>query len=336
MKIYHIPIFVPHKGCPHDCVFCNQRQITGQAEDTKPEEVKNIIENHLTTMTGDYYAEVAFFGGSFTGIDIKLQKDLMEAAYPYVKSGKIHGIRCSTRPDYITTDILDNFQKYGGRCIELGVQSTDPDVLQNSRRGHSFNDVLKASEMIKKRGIDLGVQMMLGLPGDTREKMIKTASDLISLNPKCVRIYPTLVVADTALSVMCQNGKYNPMTVEEAVDVLAIVIPMFKKAGVDVIRVGLQTTDDINESTVKGPYHAAIKELAEGRIVRNVIGEHIKDKNAPLEVICHPSRVSVTVGHKGCNKAYFKENHNLSLLVKTSKDIGPDELKIYDKIIAFY
>lgn len=336
MKTYHIPVFVPHKGCPHDCVFCNQRQITGQRDDTSPSEVKNIIESHLETMEGDYYAEVAFFGGSFTGIDIVLQRELMEAAYPYVESGKINGIRCSTRPDYINREVLDNFQKYGGKSIELGVQSTDEEVLRRSHRGHSFEDVKNGAALIKERGLELGVQMMLGLPGDTMEKMIRTASDLISLEPACVRIYPTLVVKDTGLYAMRCKGEYTPLTVDEAVEVLSVVIPMFKKAGVDVIRVGLQTTDDINESTVEGPYHPAIKELAEGRIVRNVMEEHLSQLKLAPEVFCHPSRVSVTVGHKGCNKAYFADNYGINLKVKPITEIGIDELKICDKIVAFY
>lgn len=336
MKTYHIPVFVPHKGCPHDCIFCNQRQITGQCEDTSPGEVKSIIDDHLTTMEGEYYAEVAFFGGSFTGIDIELQRELMEAAYPYVESGKIHGIRCSTRPDYINKEVLDNFQKYGGKSIELGVQSTDEEVLRKSHRGHSFEDVKKGAALIKERGLELGVQMMLGLPGDTKEKMIKTASDLISLEPACVRIYPTLVVKDTGLYAMSQRGEYTPLTVEEAVDVLSIVIPMFKKAGVDVIRVGLQTTDEINESTVEGPYHPAIKELAEGRIFRNVMENHVQELKLAPEVFCHPSKVSVTIGHKGCNKAYFAHNYGITLKVKPMVGIGIDELKICDKIVAIY
>ena len=334
MNIYHIPIFVPHKGCPHDCVFCNQRHITGNCEETTPDDAVGIIEEHLGTIHGDYYAEIAFFGGSFTAIDANSRQALLKAAYPYVKSGKVNGVRCSTRPDYIDENILKEFKEYGGTCIELGVQSTDELVLKKSRRGHSFEDVKKSSELIKSMGIELGLQMMLGLPGDTKEKMLKTCEDLISLNPSCVRIYPTLVVKDTALCTMYENSDYTPLTIEEAIDVLSIIIPRFQNAGIDVIRVGLQTTDDINEETVAGPYHPAIKELAQSRIIRNLLEECIGNLKENSTVYCNPSAVSRVVGHKKCNKEYFKQKYGIDIKVATDGEVSCEELKICNKIVA--
>jgi histone acetyltransferase (RNA polymerase elongator complex component) len=334
MKTYHIPIFVPHKGCPHDCVFCNQRHITGQISDTTPEDVVRIIEENLATVDKDSYVEVAFFGGSFTAIEPHMQEALLKAAYPYVKDKRVDGIRCSTRPDSITKEILETYKSYGGTSIELGVQSTDKEVLLKSHRGHTYEDVVNASWLIKDYGIELGVQMMLGLPGDTREKMINTAKDLISLSPKCVRLYPTLVVEDTALWNMFQKGSYKPLDTEEAVDILAELIPMFVKNGVDVIRVGLQTTDEINEATVKGPYHPAIRELAEGRIIRNLIENNLQ--NGTLEVFAAPSMISRVSGHKRCNKDYFKRKYNVELKVTALEGLGENELKICDKFVAIY
>jgi len=336
MQVRHIPIFVPHKGCPHDCVFCNQRHITGHIKDTTPGDVIRIIEENLATISSDTYIEAAFFGGSFTAIDMEQQTELLKAAYTYVKDGKISGIRCSTRPDCINEEILQNYKRYGGIAIELGVQSTDEEVLKKSHRGHSFGDVVKAAQLIKQAGIELGVQMMLGLPGDTEDKMLKTARDLISLNPVCVRLYPTLVVEDTALWNMYHSGMYTPLSVEKATDILSVIIPMFKNAGVDVIRVGLQTTDEINENTVKGPYHPAIKELAMGRIVRNVICEYIHfAQNGILEVFCNPREVSIVSGHKRCNKDYFKSEYNAELKILPLDNLNCGELKIHDKIVAF-
>ncbi len=334
MKTYHIPIFVPHKGCPHDCVFCNQRHITGHISDTTPEDVVRIIEENLATVDKDSYVEVAFFGGSFTAIEPHMQEALLKAAYPYVKDKRVDGIRCSTRPDSITKEILETYKSYGGTSIELGVQSTDKEVLLKSHRGHTYEDVVNASCLIKGYGIELGVQMMLGLPGDTREKMINTAKDLISLSPKCVRLYPTLVVEDTALWNMFQKGSYKPLDTEEAVDILAELMPMFVKNGVDVIRVGLQTTDEINEATVKGPYHPAIRELAEGRIIRNVIENNLQ--NGTLEVFAAPSMISRVSGHKRCNKDYFKRKYNVELKVTGLEGLGENELKICDKFVAIY
>jgi len=334
MRTYHIPIFVPHKGCPHDCVFCNQRHITGHSGDVCADDVINTIEYHLKTIQKDSYVEVAFFGGSFTGIDISLQTELLEAAYPYVASGRVAGIRCSTRPDYITNEILDNLKKYGVKCIELGVQSTDKDVLHLSARGHDFESVICASELIKSYGIELGLQMMLGLPGDNLDKMKKTANDLITLKPSCVRIYPTLVVPDTKLWKMYENNSYIPLTVDEAVEALAVVLPEFYKNNIPVIRVGLQTTDEINEDTVVGPYHSAIRELAEGRMIRNVLEQHLV--MSELEVSVSPRCISKTVGHHRCNKTYFNEKYGVKLRVTADNSLGNNELKINDKIVAIY
>ena len=197
MKNYRIPIFVPHLGCPHDCVFCNQKHITGQAAEVSADDAKEIINKYLSFIPEDAYTEIAFFGGSFTGIGLDKQSELLSVACEFLKSGKVQGIRCSTRPDCIDKKILDNLKKYRVTSIELGVQSSDDEVLKKSGRGHSFEDVRRACELIKKHQISLGLQMMLGLPGDTYEKALKTARDLISLKPDCVRIYPTLVVKDT-------------------------------------------------------------------------------------------------------------------------------------------
>ncbi len=334
MKTYNIPIFVPHKGCPHDCVFCNQRKITGQMDDIEKEAVVRTIEENLKTMDKDAYIEVAFFGGSFTGIDIDKQTELLKIAYSYVQEGKINGIRCSTRADYITDDILTNLKTHGTVAIELGVQSTDDDVLRCSKRGHTFHDVIKASKKIKSYGIKLGLQMMLGLPGDTREKMIKTAEDLISLKPDCVRIYPTLVVPDTALWDMYENGIYTPLSLEETVDILSVIIPMFEKEGIDVIRVGLQTTDNINQDTVKGPYHPAIRELANGKIIQKLIQANM-DKEA-VNVCINPNRMSETVGHKRCNREYFKKTYGVDMIITTDKSIDENTIIVNDKKVSLF
>ena len=334
MRTYHIPIFVPHKGCPHDCVFCNQRHITGHDEDVGAEDVKRIIDSYLPTLKKDSYIEAAFFGGSFTGIDTEKQTELLDAAYEYVTEGKIHGIRCSTRPDYINTEILDNLKGHKTTCIELGVQSTDSEVLKLSGRGHSFDDVIKSSELIKKYGINLGLQMMLGLPGDTYDKMIHTAHDLLELRPSCVRIYPTLVVENTALRRMYDDRHYTPLTIEETTEILSEIIPLFEREGIDVIRVGLQTTDDINENTVRGPYHPAIRELAEGRIIRNLILEHI-DRDNPC-VSAPPQRISQVYGHKRCNTLFFERKHSITLNIKEDQALDKNKLKISDKIVAIY
>lgn len=317
-KHYNIPIFVPHIGCPHDCVFCNQRHITGVQSDVTPDSVRRIIEEHLTYIdTQSSEVEVAFFGGSFTGIDFSLQTALMEAAYAYIESGKVHSLRCSTRPDCIDGKILDNLKKYGMKTIELGVQSTDGDVLLKSGRGHGREEVFGASEMIKANGFSLGLQMMLGLPGDSREKSVATADDIIAIKPDFVRIYPTLVIEDTALWDMYKNGKYIPLELEYAVDLSAELTEKFENEGIAVIRIGLQTTESINGETTVGPYHSAMGELARGRIYRNKIERYILENNITDRLTWYVTKsdVSKAIGQNRCNAEYFQSKYGIDLKV---------------------
>ena len=199
-KEYIIPIFVPHLGCPNCCVFCNQTKISGQEKQVTKEDVKNTIDYYLKHFKDDNkYVEVAFFGGSFTGIDENVQNELLETAYEYIKEGKVNSIRISTRPDYINKEILKRLKKYKVKTIELGVQSTNNYILAKSKRGHTFEDVRQASKLIRKYGFVLGHQMMIGLPESTELDEITTAKNLIKLKPKIVRIYPVLVIKNTEL-----------------------------------------------------------------------------------------------------------------------------------------
>lgn len=318
-KRYTIPVFVPHIGCPHDCVFCNQHAITGADDEVTALTVRDTINEHLKYIDPSAsYVEVAFFGGSFTGIDEIKQTELLEVAFEFVKEGKVHALRCSTRPDFIDDTVLKRLKKYSVKTIELGVQSTDDEVLKLSARGHSREDVFAASRLIKEQGFDLGLQMMPFLPGDTREKTMQTARDIISLEPACVRIYPTLVVRDTALCTMYEKGLYTPATVDEAVEVCAELVEMFEKSGTEVIRIGLQSTDSINGSTVVGPYHEAMGELAYGRVYRNRIEKHITDGNIKEDFtyFVPEGDVSKAVGHKKANTDYFRQKYNISVTIK--------------------
>lgn len=332
MKHVNIPIFVPHKGCPHDCVFCNQKKITGQVTDVTADDVKGIIEEHLSTIDiKDAYVEVAFFGGSFTAIEMDKQTELLEAVYPFVKSGRVNSVRCSTRPDAIDENILLNLKKYGVKTIELGVQSTDDEVLLKSGRGHKKDVVFSSSKLIKDFGFDLGLQMMLGLPGDTPQKSLQTAKDIISLSPKCVRIYPTLVVEDTSLLEMYNDGKYKPFDLDTTVPLCAKLLKMFYKANIDVIRVGLQTTDNINEKTVIGPYHPSLKELCESYIIRELIEDNIKNITGDALVLINPKNISKAVGNKKSNISYFKDNFKINLRVMADENIHRNQIVIKSK-----
>ena len=252
MKQYIIPIFVPHLGCPNDCIFCNQKSISGQTKQVTKEEVRNTIEEHLENIKDSSKVEIAFFGGSFTGIDIETQKELLSVAYEYVKAKKVDSIRISTRPDYINKKILKMLKKYKVKTIELGVQSTNDYILSRAGRGHTFEDVKKASKLIRLYGFDLGHQMMVGLPESTKLDDINTAKALIKLKPKMVRIYPVLVIKGTPLEKECNEGKYKPLTVVQAVEICKELVRLFTEKNIDIIRIGLQPTDTISDPTTFG------------------------------------------------------------------------------------
>ena len=336
-KQYIIPIFVPHLGCPNDCVFCNQRSISGEKKQVTKEEVKDIIEKHLRKIKDDAKIEVAFFGGSFTGIEIEKQKELLEVAYEYVKAKKIGSIRISTRPDYIDKKILKMLKKYKVKTIELGVQSTNDFILEKAGRGHKFEEVKRASKMIRRYGFKLGHQMMVGLPESTKLDDIKTAKDLIKLKPKMVRIYPVLVIKNTKLEEEYNNGNYNALTVVQAVEICKELVKLFKAKNIDVIRVGLQPTDTISDYTseksevVAGPFHPAFRQLVESGLWYDVIVSKIKKLNVQVEeveVVVNPMDVNNVIGNRKDNIKNLKETYNVDLIVKSDEKIKQGRSKI--------
>lgn len=328
MKHYNIPVFVPHLGCPHDCVFCNQKRITGSNSAVN---AKEIIDNYLDNVKPDGYVEIAFFGGSFTGIDFQEQCRFLEIAKSYIDLKIVDGIRISTRPDYINREILDNLHKFGVTTIELGVQSLDKDVLKASNRGHSAEDVFKAVSLIREYDFSLGLQMMTGLPCDTFDKSVETAVKISNLNPDFVRIYPTLVIRDTYLETLYNTGKYTPFSVEETVELLSKIKSIFDEKGIGIIRMGLQTTDEISPdaSVVAGPYHPAIGELVWSRQYYNILKEKCK-KDATYNVYCGNTEYSKVAGHKRCNIISLSEKYNITINIITVPEIEPGKLKIVE------
>lgn len=269
-----IPIFVPHLGCPNNCIFCDQKSISGQTKQVTAEDVKKIVEEHLKMFEDQKaYKEIAFFGGSFTAIDVEKQIELLEAAYEYIKAKKINSIRISTRPDYIDKEILKRLKKYKVKTIELGVQSSNNFILERAKRGHTFEDVKKASKLIRRHRFILGHQMMIGLPESGLPDDMKTAEDLAKLKPKIMRIYPVLVIKGTELEKEYNEGKYRPLNVPQAIEMCKDVYYYLNKKKIKVIRIGLQTTDLIcdpkieGSTVVAGPYHEAFRQLVEDRNV---------------------------------------------------------------------
>lgn len=337
-KQYIIPIFVPHLGCPNDCIFCNQKSISGQKKNVTKEETKQIIDNYLESIENEEaQVEIAFYGGSFTAIETNLQKELLETAYEYIKEGKVESIRVSTRPDCIDKEILKRLKKYKVKTIELGVQSANDYILKRTNRGHTFADVKKASRMIRWHGFKLGHQMMVGLPESTRIDEINTAKALIKLKPKMIRIYPVLVVKNTQLERDYENGKYDPLPLVQAVEICKELVRMFADKKIEIIRVGLQNTDEITDPTsnssevVAGPYHPAFRQLVESAMWYDAIVGKIKKLNVKVkevEVTVNPIDVNNVIGHKKENILKLKDTYDVDLILKQDENIKQGKSKI--------
>ena len=345
---YIIPIFVPHLGCPNDCVFCNQRSISGKKKQVTGEEVKQTIKEYLETFKNeDAHKEVAFFGGSFTGIEPEKQEELLQAAYEYVENGEIDSIRVSTRPDYIDKTILKRLKKYKVKTIELGVQSSNDYILKQAKRGHTFEDVKKASKLIRRYGFDLGHQMMVGLPESTRIDELNTAKDLAKLKPKMIRIYPVLVIKNTELARMYQNGEYEPVTLEQAIETCKELYYFFEKKHITIIRMGLQNTDlisnpdNLESEVLAGPYHEAFGQLVESRIWYDSIVNKIKQFNVKVkevEIELNPRDVNHVIGHKKENINKLKEFYEVDVkIIQNEKKIpGKFDVRILKTFSDFY
>lgn len=335
---YIIPIFVPHLGCPNNCTFCNQKSISGQMKNVTGKEVKETIENFLRSFkNNDIEKEIAFFGGSFTGIEKNIQEELLSVAYEYVKNGTVSGIRVSTRPDYIDKEKLKLLKKYGVKTIELGVQSTNDYILKKCKRGHTFEDVKKASKLIRRFGFVLGHQMMIGLPESTRLDELNTAKDLAKLKPKIIRLYPVLVIKNTELEAEYLNKEYEPVTLNQAVEICKELLYFFEKKKIKVIRIGLQNTDlisnpeNVESEVVVGPYHEAFGQLVEDSIWYDKILNEIKKFNTKVieaQIEVNPANVNNVVGHKRSNIEKLKETYDLELKVKQNQEIKPGKFNL--------
>lgn len=334
MKRYNIPVFVPHKGCPHDCIFCNQKRIAGNIGRVSAADVRQIIDAHLATINRDgAHIEAAFFGGSFTGIPIEEQTELLGAAYEYKLAGKIDGIRLSTRPDYISRDILDNLKSFGVTVIELGVQSMDAEVLAKCERGYQPGAVRAASRLIKEYSFSLGLQMMTGLPEDNDEKALNTAREIIAMEPDCVRIYPTLVVKDTPLADMYENGLYTPQTVEEAVSLCKRLYKMFTDSGIAVIRISLQTTDEINPgaSVIAGPFHASFGELVAGELFYDRMCAALDGfTGEAAQIRVNPKELSKAVGNRRRNIKRLSDRYKFDIRITADTSVEKGGFTIAD------
>ena len=331
MKHSNISIFIPHVGCPHLCSFCDQRTISGAERPPTGDEVREICRSAAEQVTPKD-SEIAFFGGSFTAIPRDYMITLLEAAWEFVGSGKFSGVRISTRPDYIDSEVLSLLKKYGVTAIELGAQSMDDDVLDANERGHNAADVTRACELIRSNGFELGLQMMTGLYKSSVQSDAETAQKLIALRPDTVRIYPVVVLKGTRLAQLFNSGEYELPPFDEMVKLCGTLIRRFEDEHIRVIKCGLHASEFVKRDMVAGYYHPAFRELCESAVYREVIMKKIAESNIPhgaLTVTVGEKYVSRAVGHKRANPEYFRDE-GFDIRIKGSSDIPMFDCRIGD------
>ncbi|MGB4549820.1 MAG: radical SAM protein [Syntrophales bacterium] len=305
-----VPIFITQAGCPHRCLFCNGSKITGEERAFWTEErFRAEVEKYLGRPHRKRSArQIAFYGGNFTGLDETEQRRLLRFAKRYIDGGLIDSLRVSTRPDYIQPRALETLQAHGVATVEIGAQSMDDGVLEKSFRGHTSEDVAAAVSMLKSAGFETGVHLMAGLPGDSVEGFHRTVEAVIDLRPDMVRIHPTLVFEGTGLAELFRSGRYTPLSVEDAVELCKYALIGFTRAGIPVIRLGLQTTTEMKAagSVLAGPCHPAFRCLVEGELFRDM-AFHLASRMAvgggtePLVFSMSPRDLSNFLGLRGCN-----------------------------------
>lgn len=334
LKHYTIPIFIPELACPFQCVFCDQKKISGHSSIPSANEVKKIIETYLKSFIHkNAVVNIGFFGGNFTGISMNEQEEYLKTASVYLRNGDIHGIRLSTRPDYINEEVINLLANYSVSTVELGAQSFHDDVLLKSGRGHKAADISNAAVLIKKANIKLGLQMMIGLPGDSAEHSSYTASKIIEHGADNTRIYPTLIIKGTALERLYKAGKYSPLSLNEAVKQTKSVYLLFEKSNVNVIRVGLHPSEELlsGEELIAGPFHISFKELVLSSIWKDQLNNSVDEKSGKsITVKTSNEEINYAVGYQSSNKLMLKERFNKVLFAVDSTFTGRQFEIIYN------
>jgi histone acetyltransferase (RNA polymerase elongator complex component) len=326
-----IPIFIPHMGCPNQCVFCDQRHISGSSDCMTPERAMRICDDILHSDSATRYDfECAFYGGSFTGLDMQLMEEYLRI--PFTRGIPI---RLSTRPDYISEEILLLLKRYNVRTIELGAQSMDDSVLRRSKRNHTAEQTVDAAGRIRKHGFELGIQTMTGLPGDTDETARTTAERVCALQPDLVRIYPALVLRDTELFGLYQNGAYEPITLDQAVSLSARLLAIYDRAGIRVIRLGLQSGEEISmrpgSKVAAGPYHNAFRQLTESYLLASYINDA---SDGVEEIVCGRDAAQFIRGHGGFGLAMIRKKSALPAGIRIDGGLEPNIIQVFHRVDA--
>lgn len=311
MKHSIIPLFIPHYGCPHQCVFCNQVRITGQTTPVTAEDVERQIERYLSSARDERYWEAAFYGGSFTALPLSVMEALLRPAEKALRAGKIRGIRLSTRPDCISDAVLRLLKASGVSIVELGAQSLDDKILQQAERGHTAGDVEAAVRLLRAYGFGVGLQFMAGLPGETAASIRRTARRGAALRPDFVRLYPALILRGTKLFRLYKKREYTPLSVREAVYWCAFLKNWYGAHQIPVIRTGLQATEELDagDSLAGGPYHPAMGELTDQYLARHFLFRALK-RLRPFtfcRISFHPRDFSKMTGYRKETKRQAEE-----------------------------
>jgi histone acetyltransferase (RNA polymerase elongator complex component) len=334
-KPFIIPIFIPHAGCPHRCVFCDQSSITGVRSKRPRTVIRNQIEAFLKFKTARRNrVQIAFFGGNFIGMPADKIKRLLAKAAEYVMTGRVNSIRFSTRPDTIDPQRLDLIKNFPVTTIELGAQSMDERVLSATKRGHSAEDTAKAIHLLKELNYEVGVQLMVGLPGDTSERSIASAKRVVGLKPDFIRIYPTLVLAGSPLAAWYKKGHYVPLSLEKAVRQVKDLYLLFKNKNIPVIRMGLQASEDLEDGStiLAGPYHPAFGHRVYSEISLDMAVARIESSALNMDSISirvNPGNVSKLRGLRNRNIKILKKKFGFeSIVVRPDDTLAHDQLKV--------
>jgi histone acetyltransferase (RNA polymerase elongator complex component) len=311
-----IPFFIPFAGCPHQCVFCNQKSIISQAQPIEPSSIPRTITQYLETNRSCKPVSVAFYGGSFTALPLNTQRSYLQPVQPFIKSGQITGIRLSTRPDCITPEILARLKEYGVTTVELGAQSMSDSVLEQSGRGHTSADTIEAMRLLKQHGFTVGIQLMIGLPGDIAETFSSTITTVIAQKPDFVRLYPLLVIKDTLLETQYNAGEYIPLLLDEAIVHSRTALERFERAGIEIIRIGLQPSEELESpgTILAGPYHPAFRQLVESSILLDKMRSALHARSAKTDIVefrVNLGDVSTAIGQQRANINILKKECGL-------------------------
>lgn len=317
-----IPVFIPHLGCPHQCVFCDQRAIAAP-EAPEPEAIADLVCQALPWAKG---GQLAFYGGSFTAVEPALQTAYLEAAQPFLRSGALESLRISTRPDAIDLPTLQRLADYGVQTIELGAQSMNDGVLRRSGRGHTAAQTIRAARLVKQQGFELVLQLMAGLPGDSRAFCRQTAEQAAALEPDAVRIYPVCVLRGSPLAEM---SGYQTLSIDQAAEWCADMLEVFQRQQISVIRLGLNPTEQLAQSILAGPYHPALGQIVWSRLTRRQAEALLQACRPDAHVLlqCPKGQLSTLRGQKNSNMAWLRQRFP-QMQIETAENPETDKLKI--------